>query len=316
MQRVQNSKDGSVLMSELAAKVQVLRRQSTDEVMKARGLTPNGRTRAVLAPLLYRPATRFSEIAADFDRRVSEEGLVEAARWALGALWAKVVVSLREAVPQEGPLLIAANHPGTVDGLAIAATVGRPDLKIVASGLPFLRSLPRTAQHLIYATRDPHQRMGVVRAMVRQLKQGGAVLVFPSGKVDPDPAVLPGAEEALNTWSPSAGLVLRAVPETKVVVGVVSGVLSERHLQHPIVRLGREIRQKQLLAEMLQVIRQMLTQTGEMLTARLSLDVPVAASQLMRHNLGAADLTQALVQRARALLREHLAALHGAMPQA
>ncbi|MEW6569302.1 MAG: hypothetical protein AB1449_14300 [Chloroflexota bacterium] len=151
-------------MSELAARVQVLRRHITDEVIKALGMTPNGRTRAVLAPLLYRPATRFSHIAAEFDRRVSEEGLVEAARWALNELWARVAVSFRAAVPPEGPLLIAANHPGTVDGLAIAAAVGRPDLKIVASGLPFLRSRPRPAEHLIYAISDPHQRMGVVRA--------------------------------------------------------------------------------------------------------------------------------------------------------
>ncbi len=292
-------------MSELGDRVQLLRRQITDEVIKALGMTPAAWTRAVLGPVLYRPATRFSEIAAEFDRRVGEVGLVEAARWALEAFRTQVQVCLSGAVPQEGPLLIASNHPGTVDGLAIAASVGRPDLKVVASGLPFLRSLPQAAQHLIYVTLDPHQRMGVVREMIRHLRAGGAVLIFPSGRVDPDPEVLPGAEEALSAWSPSTGVVLRALPETRVLTGVVSGVLSGIHLRNPIARLRRELRQRQLLAEMLQVIRQMLAESGETITARLTLSEPVRGLDLGAPGREAQALTQALIQRARAVLRQH-----------
>lgn len=292
-------------MSELGDRVQLLRRQITDEVIKALGMTPAAWTRAVLGPLLYRPATRFSQIAAEFDRRVAEMGLVEAARWALQALRTRVQVCISGLVPQEGPLLIATNHPGTVDGLAIAASVGRPDLRIVASGLPFLRSLPQAAQHLIYATLDPHQRMGVVREMIRHLRGGGAVLIFPSGRVDPDPEVLPGAEDALSCWSPSTGVVLRALPETKVLTGVVSGVLSEMHLRSPIARLRRELRQRQLLAEMLQVIRQMLAERGETITARLTLSEPVRGVDLGAPGREAQALTQALIERARSVLQQH-----------
>ncbi|MEW6567853.1 MAG: 1-acyl-sn-glycerol-3-phosphate acyltransferase [Chloroflexota bacterium] len=298
-------------MSELSAKVRGLRRAITDEVIKALGMSPSGWTRAALGPLLFAPAQRFSLIAAEFDRRVAEVGLVEAARWALGQFRTRVEVSFQGPVPEQGPLLITANHPGTVDGLAIAASVGRQDLKIVASGLPFIRGLPRTARHLIYATVDPHDRMGTVRAMIRHLRQGGAVLIFPSGKVDPDPAVLPGAEEALRTWSPSTGLVLRTLPETRVLMGVVSGVLSGANLRNPIARLRKELRERQLVAEMLQVIRQMLFEGSEMLTARLTLSAPIAGEQLAKPGQGARELTQALIQKAQGLLREHLAAVGG-----
>lgn len=295
-------------MSDLAERVQVLRRHITDEVIKALGMTPAAWTRAVLGPMLHRPATRFSLIATEFDRRVAEGGLVEAARWALEQFRTRVQAYLRAPVPQEGPLLITANHPGTVDALAIAANVGREDLKIVASGLPFLRSLPQVACHLIYATLDPHQRMSVVRDMIRHLRRGGAVLIFPSGRVDPDPEVLPGAEEALSTWSLSTGIVLRSLPETKVLTGVVSGVLSAIHLRSPIARLRGELRQRQLLAEMLQVVRQLLAESGEVITARLTLSEPVRGVDLGAPAREAHALTQALIQRAQALLRQHLLA--------
>ncbi len=293
-------------MSDLTARVEVLRRQIADEVIKALGMRPNDWTRATLGRLLFTPTHRFSLVAAEFDRRVAEDGLAEAARWALARFRTSVEVSFRGPVPRQGPLLIAANHPGTVDGLAIAASVGRPDLKIVVSGLPFLRSLPRTARHLIYLTLDPHDRMAALRRVIRHLEGDGAVLIFPSGRVDPDPAVLPGAEEALKTWSPSTGLVLRTLPQTQVLMGMISGVLSAVHLQNPIARLRKELRQRQLLAEMMQVIRQMLAEGGEILTARLTLSAPIVAEELMRPGQGAREVTQALIQKAQSLLCEHL----------
>lgn len=295
-------------MSELSAKVHRLRRHITDEVIKALGMTPSRWTRAVLGPLVYTPAHRFSQIAAEFDERIAAVGLIEAARWALGQFRTRVDVSYQGSVPKEGPLLITSNHPGTVDSLAIVASVERPDLRIVASAMPFVRSLPLTARHLIYATRDTHDRMGAVRSMIRHLREGGAILIFPSGRVDPDPAVLPGAEEALADWSPSTGLVLRTVPETRVLMGIVSGVLSSVHLRNPIARLRKGIRERQLLAEFVQVIRQMILGGGDMLTARLTLSPPLAIDELGLPGVGAKELTQALVQKAQILLREHLAA--------
>ena len=55
---------------------------------------------------------------------------------------------------------------------------------------------------------------------------GEAVLTFPGGRIEPDPAVLPGAVEALNHWSSSADLFARLIPGLEVVPVVVSGDLT------------------------------------------------------------------------------------------
>ncbi len=292
----------------LSAKVRQLRTHITDEIIKILGLPPSGWSRSLLGPLVFAPAQRFSEIAAEFDQRVADCGLPDAARWALGEFRTRVDVALQGEVPSEGPLLVASNHPGIVDGLAIAASLKRRDLKIVASGLPFIRDLPTTARHLIYTPQvtQTHGRMAVVRSAIRHLEQGGALLIFPSGQVDPDPAVLPGADRALENWSPSVGLILRAFPETQVLVGIVSGVLSASNLRNPLSRLRGELRQRQLMAEFLQVVRQMLRLRAETLNARLTLRRAEAVEQLAGLRQDARQLTQGLVGTAQRALADHL----------
>jgi hypothetical protein len=293
----------------LQAKVRQLREHITDEVIKILGLPPGGWTRSLLGPLVFAPAPRFSEIAAEIDQRVAEGGLPEAARWALGQFRTKVEVALQGDVPSQGPLLIASNHPGAVDGLAIAASLKRPDLKIIATSIPFIRDLPTTARHLIYTPQPPamHGRMAVVRSAIRHLEQGGALLIFPSGQVDPDPAVLPGADQALERWSPSVGLILKALPETQVLIGIVSGVISPAVLRHPLARLRGGLRQRQLVAEYLQIVRQILRVRAETLSARLTLYRVEAVEQLAGLRQDARQLTQDLVGTAQRALADHLA---------
>jgi hypothetical protein len=294
---------------ELRDRVRELRQHITDEVIKVLGLPPTGLTRAAFSPLMFTAAQRFSEVAAEFDQRVAEQGLADAARWAMGRFRTRLEVSFRGPIPQQGPLLVASNHPGTVDGLAIAASLERPDLKIVASGLPFIRKLPSLSKHLIYTPplSQTHERMNVVRTVVRHLKDGGAVLIFPSGRVDPDPAYLPGADQALEIWSPSIGLILKAHPSTQVLISIVSGVLSPANLRNPITRLGRELWERQRLAEFIQVIRQMLELSRETLTARLTMGQAVVVEQIAGLKRDARGLTQGVVSIAQSVLADHLA---------
>ncbi len=293
----------------LRAKVRQLRSHITDEIIKILGLPPSGWSRSLLGPLVFPPAQRFSELAAEFDQRVADHGLPEAARWALGQFRTRVEVALQGDLPSTGPLLVASNHPGAADGLAIVASLKRSDLKIVASGLPFIRDLPTTARHLIYTPQvaQTHGRMAVVRSAIHHLQQGGALLIFPSGQVDPDPAVLPGADLALERWSPSVGLILRAIPETQVLIGIVSGVLSPSNLRNPLARLRGELRQRQLVAEFLQIVRQMLRLRAETLNARLTLCRAGAVEQLACLRQDARLLTQDLVGAAQNALADHIA---------
>ena len=101
----------------------------------------------------------------------------------------------REHIPQEGPLLIVSNHPGAIDGIAIGASLPRDDLSVVATGFPLLKRLPSASQRIIFI--DPHAPINLagVRSTISHLEGGGAVLIFPSGRVEPDPAILPSAQE-------------------------------------------------------------------------------------------------------------------------
>src|SRR5688572_8710977 len=73
-----------------------------------------------LAARLCRPAAR--HIAARMllcDQVVAGHGLHAGAVWTLQRLVAGVAVTGREYLPVSGPLLIAANHPGLCDTLAL-----------------------------------------------------------------------------------------------------------------------------------------------------------------------------------------------------
>jgi hypothetical protein len=132
------------------------------------------------------------------------------------------------------------------------------------------------------------------------------VLIFPSGNVDPDPAVLPGADRALEGWSRSLDLLLRSVPETRVLLSIVSDVVLPTLVQNPLTRLRKELRDRQKVAEFLQVSLQMLLRWGPRLTARLSLGEPLDAAELQRRGEGQGP-TYALVENAKGLLADHLA---------
>lgn len=228
------------------------------EIFKALGWGTGHLLRVPFTPLFSAASRRFARIAARFDQDVAARGFRDAARRLLPHFVREVHVRGVEGVPTEGPLLVVSNHPGTIDGLAIAAHLPRPDLKIVVSGVPFIRHLRATANYLIYCSLDTFERMKVVLSAIRHLQDGGAVLIFPSGGIDPDPAVMPGALEALETWSPSIEVILRHVPSARALITFVSGVLHPTWARSPLTHLRRGRRERQRVAEFFQVIQQML----------------------------------------------------------
>jgi hypothetical protein len=281
-----------------------LRSSLTDDLMRLLGLPKKGLPRILLNPFLWFPANTFSRLADTFDRTVEQLGLCEACQWALSKFALGADIKGEEYIPRDGPLLIAANHPGTVDGLAIASYIPRPDLKIVVTGIPFVQKLKSTAKHLIYTTFDPHERMTTIRSIIRQLEAGGALLIFPTGTVDPDPDIMPGAYEALEEWSPSLELIIRKVPQTQILLTIVSGVLNPSFLQSPFARLHKGLRERQKVAEFLQVVQQLFFPKSLSLLPRVSFAPPFTIPQL--HHLGGSkQILRAVIEKAQLLLAEH-----------
>lgn len=291
------------------ATVDELRSTISTEALVALGLPRTGLLQTLLRPLVWLPSHRFARLAAEADRRLAFGGLTEAVRWVLAQLVDGTRAYGTEHIPASGPLLVASNHPGSYDGLVIASVLARDDLKVFVSDVPFLRKLYAASPHFIYTAQDAHARMGAVREGVRHLQAGGTLLVYASAQVDPDPALLPGAEEALDKWSPSLLLFLRQVPETRLVVSIASDVLAPSCFRHPLTRLRNEQRLKQFLAEFIQVSQQVLFGRRFALTPTVRFAAPLTAADLDGGRDAEAAL-QTILGRARGLLAEAEAGRH------
>jgi hypothetical protein len=279
-----------------------LRRSILDDLLKD---FDNSRCwiRTILEPIIWLPVDRFADICARFDATVARDGFRAAMLELLADVASEVSYDGLEYVPLEGPLLIVSNHPGTYDSLAITAGLPRDDLQIIATGYPLLRQLPNAQRHLIFTNPHGGANVSVARSAVRHLQSGGAVLIFPSGRVEPDPAVLPGALEALRAGSPSVELFLRRVPQTQTQIAIVSGVLSPVFLHNPLIKLWEGLRDPQMIAEVTQILVQMVLSKWVQLTPHITFDLPTTVDELLREGQ---SLYQSLVDRAHRLLDDHI----------
>ena len=266
-----------------------LQRTIIDEAFWVMGLADRKWARRLVEPLFRPIVGRFARLAAGFENDVAQIGLREAIRARMDQFVKGVDISGDERLPAISPLLVVANHPAAYDFFLVAATLPRDDSRLIVSNINILRRLPATSEHFIFIASsqdesvmgDVHSRMSAVRASVRHLKAGGALMVFPSGRVDPDPGVSPeGAREALSLWSPSIELFLRKAPETQVVVAMVSGVLSPGWYHSPVTWLRREPHNKQKVAEIFQVMQQLLFPNSLKLKPKIAFSRPVTVEEL------------------------------------
>jgi hypothetical protein len=200
------------------------------------------------------PARAFARHVLAFDERVAAEGLPRASEGLLALYAGDLAVNGRDRVPAKGPLLVLANHPGMTDTVALFAAIRRADLMILAADRPFLRALTATSRSLIPIASEPSRRREAVRRAVEHLHSGGALLTFPAGEIEPDPAANPGAVAALERWSESVALFARLVPEARVLPAVVRGVLSRRAQRSPVTLLRRKREDRERLGAMLQIL--------------------------------------------------------------
>lgn len=286
--------------------VESLTQYITDEIFRLFRLSRDSWERRVFGPLFRLPTHRFAQVAATFDQYIADFGFREAAIRILPVFAQAFDASNVENIPRQGPLLIISNHPGTCDSIVLAATIPRPDLKIVATGIPFVQGLRNAAEHLIYTTLDAHERMMVVRSAIRHLKEGGALLIFPSGRIDPDPALSPKAADDLDKWSPSIGVILRHAPQTRILLTVVSDVLSARWRWNPFVRLMGDDHKQRSVAEFLQVIQQMIFPNSLTVRPRLTFSDPLTTDDLS--GMGE-DVLDSMIEKTRCLMEDHMS--HG-----
>jgi 1-acyl-sn-glycerol-3-phosphate acyltransferase len=122
------------------------------------------------------------------------------ARFLAGLFYRRVEVIGRERVPATGPLVVAANHQqGLMDGLLLAATLPRrlrPIAKAPLFRYPLIGQFARLAGAIpVHRRQDegrgPVDNEAMFGAAHRALAEGEALLIFPEGVSQPEPALMP-----------------------------------------------------------------------------------------------------------------------------
>jgi hypothetical protein len=285
--------------------ISTLTSQITDEIFAAFGLGSKNWPRRLFWPIFWPPAHQFAKLVAEIEQNTAQFGLTEAARRLLPRFVKDVQVIGAENIPAQGPLLIASNHPGAYDVVAVVANLPRPDLKVVVSDVPMLHNLPALDRRFVYTVSGVQGRMTALRNIIRHLQDGGALLIFATGLVDPDPAILPGAQEKLADWSPSLELALRRVPEARLLPTIVSGVLSPVSLRSPLLRFQKEAWRQRKLAEFIQVMQQFIFKRDYGLTPQLSFGEALTGEELGSRN-PTGEIMPEIIAQAQSLLRRHM----------
>lgn len=275
------------------------------EIFFALGFSKTGTAFRTFHWLFRKPANRISTICVTADRLIASDSYPAASSWILTNWCRPVIARGAETIPHTGPLLILSNHAGTYDTFVITSQAGRNDLKLIGSDVPFLKNLPHASEHIFFLSDSTQDRMTAARAGIRHLKQGGALLIYGTGLIDPDPEVYPDAEAWIEKWLPSIDLFLRTAPETQVVFAITSGVVARKWTKHPITWLKRIDWQKRRLAEFSQVLQQLFFPGSLYLNPHISFSNPVGLETLQKEASGDRILPAAIT-RGKALLADHV----------
>ena len=90
----------------------------------------------------------------------------------------------RPPLPEDGPVLLVSDHSSFNDPMVLAATAQRPLIFLTAREVyeaPYLKSLCQFLQYIPVSRGT--QDIGAVRSMIRALKQGEVIAIFPEGGI-------------------------------------------------------------------------------------------------------------------------------------
>ncbi len=284
----------------------LLRSVLVDEITRTLGFKGGGKMKPVIGFLSRRATNRLIEISLDINEEVDKGSLNSAFAKLLHLFSDPPIVRGVEDVPAKGPLLLTCNHPGTVDTAVLLSSVPRPDTKIISGYTPYTDNLVHIRKHLIYSTTDAHQRMSVVRESIRHLKDGGCLLLYPAGALEPDPAIIPGAIDYMKFWHRSVEIFVKRVPDIVVSPIVASHILLPRFYNHFIARMRKQQKDRQRAAEMLQIVSAIINRDKNALTPRVTFGKGFTLEDL-NQNVEGEGLFDSIKQISADLMEQHVA---------
>jgi 1-acyl-sn-glycerol-3-phosphate acyltransferase len=285
--------------------VAVYRDKIINEICYALGVSRNGVMHRLMGPLFRFPANRLGLIAVRTDNEVKISGLSGGARRILPDLSLNPSVRGAGDIPVDGPLLVVSNHPGGFDSIAILSCIPRKDLKVILSDVPFTRAFTSARQYFIFVPPDVSGSATTLRASIDHLKNGGALMIFPNGDVEPDPELSGSAADSIQDWSRSIEIMLREVPNAWLQAAIISGVQMPMLMRSPILKIRKTAPRRQKLAEVLQIIRQMIFPPRVRTNVHISFAKPIKAKELAK-----SEWMPSVIKIACELLEDHMAFLN------
>ena len=194
--------------------------------------------------------------------------------WQTAIDWLRLTVNYDthrlQAMPAEGPLIVVANHPfGVLDGIAVSYLTSqvRKDFKLLAHATlgraevlrPYL--IPIEFEGASSAVRTNVQAK---RQSLQHLEEGGAIVIFPAGRVSTAPRVFGRAIDA--PWKLFAGKLIARSGAT-VVPMFFEG--QNGRLFHLVSLFSEALREALLLREVAKRI-------GDDITAHIGRPIPFA----------------------------------------
>ena len=247
--------------------LRTLRDLNTVDLLRASGLAGLAKTWPEVHRFFDGPSLVLARKLAVFDERLGQGEIRGAALGLLADLGTRVRF-WGPAPALSGPRLFLANHPGLGDVLALLSLLGKDDLKIIARERPFLQALPNLIPSLFLV--PERNSWTVLRRVESHLAGGGAVLTFPAGRIEADPAWAdPSA--SWDLWSASTAFWARRIPSLVVQPLLVSGVRARAFVDPWAARWRRNPEDRDWTAAVLQLVFQLLW--GRPRTSRIDVAV-------------------------------------------
>lgn len=178
-----------------------LARMILDDVLTTLNVKRVKALRYLVTFLGCKPTIWLANLLSRWDTQIECSSFLETARDALHLFTSGLELSSADLIPKTGPLLAVANHPGMYDSIGAIVAVGREDVRVVAARRDFFRVLPNINRHLLTIETDTSLRIEAMRQIIQSLKEGQAVVIFPRGGLEPEPALMPGSADSLEQWS-------------------------------------------------------------------------------------------------------------------
>jgi hypothetical protein len=237
----------------MTSNFETLTQINLDDLVSSFGWQDNRILASFLRFVFRKPAEIFARHMVEFDDTIGLHGIHAGGRSLLNRYVKDIRIFGADRIP-ESAFLALSNHPGMTDTVALFTALDRKDLQIIALDRPFLNALPHTSRQLFYVHDDAAKRMTLVRQVSSHLKNGGALLTFPAGHIEPDPEVYEGAVESLQTWTDSVGVFIRMAPEAAILPVLVRGVVAAKYANHWLLKIKGTKEKKEKLATALQLL--------------------------------------------------------------